>query len=161
MTWLDKKTQNTSGQHSLASMDNRIRYYKDIRGRQACFAPCQRKGDFQAFPLNFLGLLKLEVTQQLTEVVISRNVWQKGVVCGGGAVCRPRPQVFYEFKFQFISPAFCHSEFLRSCHSTRLTRVVAYRPTVVCSKWDHRPDKNIYSSLGQVIRWDTCFENSP
>ena len=68
-----------------------------------------KKGDFQAFPLNFLGLLKWGVTQQMTVVVISRNVWQKGVVCGGGAVCRPRPQVFYEFKFQFISPAFCHS----------------------------------------------------
>ena len=68
-----------------------------------------RKGDFQAFPLIFLGLLKWEVTQRMTVVVISRNVWQKGVVCGGGAVCRPRPQVFYEFKFQFISPAFCHS----------------------------------------------------
>ena len=60
----------------------------------------------------------------------------------------PALRYFTSSNFNLFPQFFATLEFGRSCHSTRLTRVV---PTVVQAMRDHRPDKNIYSSLGQVI----------
>ena len=45
----------------------------------------------------------------------------------------PALRYFTSSNFNLFPQYFATVELGRSCHSTRLTRVVAYRPTVVCS----------------------------